>query len=99
MAHGEEEDDLLRQEATSHERQGPRRRVVQPMGVINNSKERPPLGRLGQQAEDGQSDQERIRLRAGIESKRDGESLVLGLRETVGLEETIRRTAGWYRST
>ena len=57
--------------------------LIQPMGVINDSEERPLLGRLGQQAEDRQSDQERIRRRPRTESKRDAERLVLGLRETV----------------
>ena len=63
LARGEHERDLLRQQAASHERKRPRRRVVQPMCVINNREERPLLGRLGQQAEDRQSDQERIRRR------------------------------------
>ena len=76
-------DDLLRQQAASHERQRPRRRLVQPLGVIDNSEERPLLGRLGQQAEDRQSNQERIRRRPCAESEHDAERLVLRRRETV----------------
>jgi hypothetical protein len=48
LARAEHERDLLRQEATSDERNRPRRRIVQPVRVINNSQQRPLLGRLGQ---------------------------------------------------
>jgi hypothetical protein len=57
--------------------------MVQPLCVIDNSQERPLLGRLGQQAENGQTNQERIRRGARDQSERDGKRLVLGLRETV----------------
>jgi hypothetical protein len=83
LARGEHERDLLRQQAASDERKRPRRRMVPPMRVVNNSQERPLLGRLGQQAEDGQSNQERVWRGARDESERDAKRLVLGLRETV----------------
>jgi hypothetical protein len=57
--------------------------MIQPMRVIDNSQERPLLGGLGQQAEDRQSDQDRIRRGPGDESERDAKRLVLGLREAV----------------
>ena len=53
------------------------------MSVINNSQERPLLSRLGQQAQDRQSNQERIRRRPRTQPKRDTKRLPLGLRETV----------------
>ena len=84
LACGEHERDLLRQQAASHERKRSRRRLVQPLRVINNSQQRALLGRLGQQAEDRQSNQERTRRRVGgtpSQSKRDAKRLVLRLRE------------------
>jgi hypothetical protein len=83
LPRGEHERDLLRQEAASHECERPRRRMVQPVRVIDNSQQRPLLGRLGQQAEDRQSKQERIRRGPRDESERHAKRLVLRLRETV----------------
>ena len=83
LPRGEHEHDLLRQQAASHERERPRRRMVQPLRVIDNSQQRPLLGRLGQQAEDRQSKQERIRRGVGgvrNQSERDAKRLVLRLR-------------------
>ena len=60
----EHERDLLRQQAASHERERPRRRTIEPLRVIDDTEERPLLRGLGQQAEDRQSDQERIRALA-----------------------------------
>ena len=65
LACSEHERDPLRQQPASHERKGPRRRAVEPMGVIDETQERLLLGGVGQQAEDRQSDQERIRRRVG----------------------------------
>jgi hypothetical protein len=53
------------------------------MCIINDNKERPFLGRLGQEAEDRQADQERIWGRPAREPKCDADRVVLGLRETV----------------
>ena len=61
LSRREHERDPLRQQAARHERQRPRRRTVEPLRVIDDSKEWLLLGGLGQQAEDRQSDQERIR--------------------------------------
>ena len=83
LARREHERDLLRQQAASHERKRPRRRAIEPLRVIDNTQERPLLGGLGQQAEDRQSDQERIRGRPGAESERDGKRVALGLREAL----------------
>ena len=62
------------------------RTPVEPLRVIDNSQQWLLLGGLGQQAEDRQSDQERIRRRVGgarNQSERDAKRVVLGLRETV----------------
>ena len=61
LSRREHERDLLRHETARHKRQGPRGRAVEPLRVINGTQEWLLLGGLGQQAEDRQSDQERIR--------------------------------------
>ena len=55
-----------------------------PGGFTHHTAARPLLGGLGQQAEGGQSDQERIRGRAGTVSERDGQRIALGLGEALG---------------
>ncbi|MDT4933506.1 MAG: hypothetical protein QOK11_1398 [Pseudonocardiales bacterium] len=96
LARGEHECDLLRQQAASDERKRPHRRMVQPMRVINNSQQRSLFGRLGHEAENRQSDQERIRCGPCDESERDAKRLALGLRETVHKVEE-RRTQLLHR--
>ena len=78
----EKERDPLRQQTARHEGQHPRGRTIEPLRVINDTQERLLFGGLGQQAKDGQSDQERIRRGVGgtDESERDAKRLVLGLR-------------------
>ena len=88
LARGEHERDLLRQQAASDERERPRRGIVQPMRVIDDSQERPLLGGLSQQAEDRQSNQERVWRGASDESERDAKRVVLGLRQTFQEVET-----------
>ena len=46
-----------------HERQHLRGRLVQPLRVVDEAQQRPVLGDLGQQVEDGQPDQEPVRRR------------------------------------
>ena len=75
--------DPLRQQTASHKRQGPRGGAIKPLCVVDQTYERPVLRRLGQQPEDGQSDQERVRRRRRPESKRDAKRFLLGLREAV----------------
>jgi hypothetical protein len=77
----EHERDLLRQQAASHERKHLRRSAIQPLRVIDDGQQRPLLGCLRQQAEDRQSDEERIRSRSGTESERDAKRVTLRLRE------------------
>ena len=60
----EQQDNGLSGETTSHEREDLRRGLVQPLDVIDNADQRALLRRVGQQAEDGQPDQEAIGLYA-----------------------------------
>jgi hypothetical protein len=86
LARCEHERDPLPQQAASHERERPRRRTIEPLRVVDDAQERPVLRSLGQQAEDRQPDQERIRRGVGgvrNQSERDAKRLVLRLRETV----------------
>jgi hypothetical protein len=62
---------------------GRRGRSIEPLRVINDTCERLLVGRLGKQAEDRQSDQERIGRRPCTQSECDAKRLVLGLRETI----------------
>ena len=79
----EHERDLLRQQAAGHERKHPRRRTIEPLRVVDDTQQRLLLGSLGQQAEDRQSDQERVRSRPGTEPERDAERIALGTREAL----------------
>ena len=65
LAGREHERDLLRQQAASHKSKRARRRPIEPLRVVDDTEERPVGGGFGQQAEDRQSDQERIRGRPG----------------------------------
>jgi hypothetical protein len=51
--------------------------------VIDDTEQRSILGGLGQQAEDRESDQERIRGWPGTESERDGKRVALRMREAL----------------
>ena len=83
LASREHERDLLRQQAAGHERQRARRRTIEPLRVIDDTQERPLLRSLRQQAEDRQSDQERIRRRPVTQPERDAERVALGIRQTL----------------
>jgi hypothetical protein len=83
LAGGEHQRDPLRQQAPSHQPKRPRRRAIQPLRV-DDTQQRPLLGGLRQQAQGRQSDQERIRDRAGTASQRDGKRVALRLREALG---------------
>ena len=63
--------DLLRDETTSHKAQGLRGRTIEPLRVVNDTHKWLLLRGLGQQAEDRQSNQERIRRGPRPQSERD----------------------------
>ena len=80
----EHERDLLRQQAAGDERERARRRTIEPLRVIDDTQERPLLRGLGQQAEDRQPDQERIRASGpGTQPERDAKRVALGLRQAL----------------
>jgi hypothetical protein len=60
LARGEHDPDGFCQEAPGHERERQRRRLVNPLRVVDDTKERALLRHLGEQAEDGQADEEAI---------------------------------------
>ena len=76
----EHERDLLRQQAAGHERERACRRAIEPLRVIDDTQQRPLLRSLGQQAEGGQSDQERIRSLSGTQPEGDAKRIALGIR-------------------
>ena len=90
LASREHERDPLRQQAAGHERERARRRTIEPLRVIDDTQERPLLGSLGQQAEDRQSDQERIRSRSGAQPEGDAKRVALGIRQTLRSVEDRR---------
>ncbi len=60
LARGEHDPDRLGQQAPGHERERERRRLVEPLSVIDDAQQRPLLSGLGQEAERGQPDQEPV---------------------------------------
>jgi hypothetical protein len=79
----EHERDPLRQQAVSHERERSPRCPIQPLRVIDDTQERTILPDLGQQAQNGQPDQQGIRSRPCSEPERDVERCALGIWESV----------------
>jgi len=79
----EHERDLFRYETTRHKGQGPHGRTVEPLRVVNGTREWLLLGGFGQQAKDRQTDQESIRRGSRPKSERDAKCVVLRLRQTV----------------
>ena len=61
LADGEDQPDRLRPEPAGDEGQRLRRGAVEPLRVVHDRDQRPLLGHVGQQAQDGQTDQEAIR--------------------------------------
>jgi hypothetical protein len=61
--------------------QGPRGRTVEPLRVVNGTRECLLLGGFGQQAEDRQTNQESVWGGSRPESERDVKRVVLGLRQ------------------
>ena len=62
--------DPLRQQAPRHERQRLRRGPIEPLHIVDQAHERLRLGRLGQQAQDRQGDEEAIRGSAVLQPER-----------------------------
>ena len=76
-ADGEDQPDRLGPQTTRHERQRLRRGRVEPLRVVDEADQRPLLGHVGQQAEDGQADEEPIRGIAVAQTERGAERFAL----------------------
>jgi hypothetical protein len=90
VASREHERDPLGSEAAGHERERARRRTIEPLRVVDDTQERPPLGGLGQQIERRQPDQERTRRRSGTEPEGDVKRVAPGIRQAVRTIEDRR---------
>ena len=61
LACGEDDPDRLRQQATGDEGERQRRRLVEPLRVVDDAQQRPIVGRLREQAQDRQAHEEPVR--------------------------------------
>ena len=81
FARGEDDPDLLGQQAAGDERQRQRRCMIKPLRVVDDAQQRPLVGQLGEQAQHGQADQEPVRRGAGAEPEHDLERVTLRRRK------------------
>ena len=86
----EDHRDLLGQKAAGHERQHTRRRTVEPLRIVDDTEERLLVGRLRQQVEDREPDEERIRRPARAQPERNFQGVALGIRQALHEVETRR---------
>ncbi|HEV7528090.1 MAG TPA: hypothetical protein VGO29_04280 [Solirubrobacteraceae bacterium] len=82
LAGSENERDLLRRQATGHERERARRRAIEPLRVIDDTQQRPLLRSLRLQGKHRKSDQERIRNLSSTQPEGDTKRIALGSRQT-----------------
>ena len=73
----EQQADPLRQQPPSDERERPSRRAIEPLGVVDHTEDGLIRGSFGQQTQDREPDEERVRRVSGIETERDGKGLAL----------------------
>ena len=90
LARREHDADRLRQQATGDERQRQRRRLIEPLGVIDDAQQRMPLGILCEQAQHPQTNQKAIRRRARAYPKDGLQCLTLGKRQPLEPAEQRR---------
>ena len=90
LADRDHDRDRLRQQPSRDEAEDQRRGRVEPLGVLHQTQQRPLLGRGGQQAQHGESDQEPVRDVARREAQGDAQRVPLGLRQRVQLVEQRR---------
>ena len=81
FARGEHQRDGLGQQPPGDERERQRRGVIQPLRVIDNAQQRPLVGRLRQQTQYRQPDEELIGRSPAAQSEHDPQRLVLGFGE------------------
>src|SRR5262249_21403045 len=99
LADGEYHRDPFRLDPPSREEQGARRRVVQPLGVVDETHQRPFLRELGEDAEERERDEERIGARRGREPEGGAERVRLRLgqlleRRQLAAEELVEPGEG-----
>jgi hypothetical protein len=70
-----------------HEREGPRRRLVEPLRVVDDTDQRPVPGGLGQQGQYRQAYEERLRWRASHQAEHDLKRLAARRRQPVEVGE------------
>jgi hypothetical protein len=85
----ESEDDHhgLGDQPPGHEREDPRRRLVEPLRVVDDTDQRLAVGGLGQQGEHRQPDEERLRRRASHQAEHDLKRLAARRRQPVQVGE------------
>ena len=79
----EHQADRFRLQAARDEREDLRRGAIEPLLVIHQADQRLLLGHVGEQAQDGQADEEAIRRRPGTEAERGPQRIALRNRETL----------------
>ena len=87
LANGDDQRDPLRQQPTPDERHGLCRHVIEPLGIVDDNDQGLVLGRVGEQAQDGEPDQEPIRNRAGAETEGGAEGVTLWIGQSIQLTE------------
>ena len=83
--------DRLRLQAARHEREHLRRGAIEPLLVVHQADQRPLLGHVGEQAQDGQADEEEIRRRPGTDAERRPQRIALRNRQTLEAIEHRRQ--------
>ena len=90
LADGEHHGDALGQQAPGHERQRLCGRPIEPLHIIDQAHERTLLGRLGQQTQDREGNEEAIRCSAVVQPERRPQRVSLRARQPVELAEHRR---------
>ena len=83
LARREDQADRFRLQAARDEREDLRRGAIEPLLVIHQADQRLLLGHLGEQAQDGQADEEAIRRRPGADAERRPQRIALRSREAL----------------
>ena len=87
-ARGEQQPDGLREKPPSHERENPRRYLVQPMRVVDDTEQRTLVCRLREQGQDCQPHEESIRRGAFVQAECNLQGVALRRRESLyGFEQ------------
>ena len=93
LAGREHQPDRVGRQPPRHEPQRLRRRLVQPLLVVDHADQRPLPGHLRQQAQHGQPDQEPVRRRAGGQAERGPQRIALRRRQLLERGPASARTA------